>query len=575
MINIGASYQGLGETQTALDHYNQALPILRAVGEGRGEATTLTNIGVIYNSHGEKQKALDYYNQALPILRAVGDRRGEALTFNRIGSVYHSLGEMQKALDYHNQALPILRSTSSRQEEGVTFDYIGKVYDSLGEKQKALDYYNQALPIFRAVGHQRGEAITLNNIGKVYYSLGEMQKAHNSHAQSLLLSRALLDINIEAKGLYEMARVKLNQGDFIQARSNVEAALHIVESLRTKVASPELRVSYFASVQDYYDFYIDLLMRLHLLEPKQGYDGLALQAGERARARTLLEMLTEGRADIRQGVDIALLEREQSLQRLLDAKAERQTRLLSGKHTEQKAAELKKELEQLLTQYQEVQSLIRAGSPRYAALTQPQPLTLKQIQQDVLDSDTLLLEYALGDERSYLWAITSDSIASFTLPKREEVQRAAQRVYDLLTARNRREQGVSAAQREARVKQAEADYNQAAAELSRMILGPVARQLTKKRLLVVADGALNYIPFAALPSPAAQDRQRLLIADHEIISLPSASSMAVLRKELAGRKAAPLRRQSCWPIRSLMQVMRECNPLTKLRRRKTAHQTRR
>ena len=289
----------------------------------------------------------------------------------------------------------------------------------------------------------------------------------------------------------------------------------------------------------YYDFYIDLLMRLHHREPKQGYDALALQASERARARTLLEMLIEGRADIRQGVDLALLERERSLQRLLDDKAERQTRLLSGKHTQQQAEELKKEIEQLLTQYQEVQSQIRAGSPRYAALTQPQPLTLKQIQRDVLDSDTLLLEYALGDERSYLWAITSDSIASFVLPKREEVQKAAQRVYDLLTARNRREQGLSAAQREARVKQAEADYNQAAAELSRMILGPVARQMGKKRLLVVADGALNYVPFAALPAPAAQDRQRLLIADHEIISLPSASSLAVLRKELAGRKPAP------------------------------------
>lgn len=103
------------------------------------------------------------------------------------------------------------------------------------------------------------------------------------------------------------------------------------------------------------------------------------------------------------------------------------------------------------------------------------------------------------------------------MPKRDEVQKAAQRVYDLLTARNRREQNVSGAQREARVKQAEADYNHAAAELSRMILAPVARQMGKKRLLVVADGALNYVPFAALPAPASQDSQRLLIADHEIL----------------------------------------------------------
>ncbi len=421
----------------------------------------------------------------------------------------------------------------------MTLNVLGWVYNSVGETQKALDYYNQALPIQRSVGDRRAEAVTLYNTGKVYYSLGETQKAHNAYTQTLLLSRAVLDLDTEAKGLYGIARVKLSQGDFVEARSNVESALRIVESLRVKVTSPELRATFFASVQNYYDFYIELLMRQHQLEPKQGHDVLALQASERARARTLLEILIEGRADIRQGVDIALLDRERSLRQLLDAKAERQTRLLSGKHTEQQAAESKKEIDLLVTQFQEVQSQIRASSPRYAALTQPQPLTLKQIQQDVLDPDTLLLEFALGDERSFLWAVTSDSIASFQLPKQDDVQKAAQRLYDLLTARNRREKGSSAADREARLKQAQADYNQAAAELSRIILGPAARLLGKKRLLVVADGALNYIPFAALPSPAVQDRRRLLIADHEIISLPSASSLAVLRKELAGRKSAP------------------------------------
>ena len=555
--NIGAIYRALGERQKALDYYNQALPIFRSTTDRLGEATTINNIGAIYYSLGENQKALDYYNQALSIRRSVGDRRGEPVTLDHIGLVYYSLGENQKMLDYFNQALSIRRSVGDRRGESTTLINIGLVYYSLGEKQKALDYYNQALPILRSTGDRPTEAVTLSDIGRVYGALGEEQKALDVHTQALLLSRAVGDLSTEAKSLYWIARVKLNQNDFLQARSNVESALHIIESLRTKVTSPELRASYFASVQWYYGFYIDLLMRLHHLEPKQGYEALALQASERARARTLLEMLIEGRADIRQGVDLALLDRERSMQHLLDAKAEVQTRLLSGKHTQPQAAELKKEIDQLLTQYQEVQSQIRASSPRYAALTQPQPLTLKQIQQEVLDSDTLLLEYALGDEHSYLWAVTSDSIASFTLPKREEVEKAARRAYDLLTAHNRREQDLSPAQREARIKQAEADYNHAAAELSQMILGPVARQLGKKRLLVVADGALNYVPFAALPMPAtavsspdkkggarantsvAQARQPLLIAEHEIISLPSASSISVLRKELVGRKPAP------------------------------------
>ncbi|HJQ67371.1 MAG TPA: tetratricopeptide repeat protein [Blastocatellia bacterium] len=537
--NIGQVYDSLGEKQKALSHYNQSLTMIRVVGDKQGETVALTNIGVLYHSLGEPRKALDYFNQVLPMTRSTGDRRTEGATLNNIGRIYDDLGEMQKALDHHNQALTIRRTISDRRGEAASYNNIGQIHDKLGEPQKALDYFNQALPITRSIGDRRGEAGTLSNIGRIHDKLGEPQKAHDFYTESLLVSRAIRELSFEGDNLYKIARVKFKQGDPVQARSNIEGALHIVESLRVKLTSPELRASYFASVQDYYDFYIDLMMRLHDREPKQGHDVLALEASERARARTLLEMLTEARADIRQGVDAALLERERSLQNLLEAKAERQTRLLSGKHTQQQAAEAKLEIDRLLTQFQEVQSQIRAGSPRYAALTQPRPLTLKQIQQEVLDPDTLLLEYALGGERSYLWAITTDSISSFMLPKREEVQKAAQRVYDLLTARNRREQAASAAERQARAKQAEQDYNLAAAELSRMILGPVGGLLGKKRLLVVADGALNYVPFAALPAPGAKARQRLLVADHEIISLPSASSLAVLRNEMAGRKAAP------------------------------------
>ena len=170
-IGIGAVYDALGEKQKALDFYNQALPILRAVGDSealrrnRGvEATTLNNIGGVYDDLGEKQKALDYYNQALPIFRAVGDRGGEATTLNNIGAVYDALGEKQNALVFYNQALPIRRAVGDRGGEATTLNNIGLVYSDLGEKQKALVFYNQALPISRAVGDRGGEATILNNI---------------------------------------------------------------------------------------------------------------------------------------------------------------------------------------------------------------------------------------------------------------------------------------------------------------------------------------------------------------------------------------------------------------------------
>ena len=133
---------------------------------------------------------------------------------------------------------------------------------------------------------------------------------------------------------------------------------------------------------------------------------MALEVSERARARSLLELLTESRADLRQGVDSSLLERERSLQQLLNAKAAAQFALLNRKHTPAQAEAVAKEIASITTEYEELRAQIRARSPRYAALTQPQPLSLAEIQQQVLDPDTLLLEYSLGDDASYLFVVS-------------------------------------------------------------------------------------------------------------------------------------------------------------------------
>jgi CHAT domain-containing protein/Tfp pilus assembly protein PilF len=545
--NLGGLYADLGELQESIDHLSQALPLFRATGDRRREAISLSNIGLTYLDLGEKQRALDYLSQALPLLRSEGDNRMEAALLNNIGRIYHDLGEKQKALDHLDQALRIWRSVGSRRGLAFALHNLGGVYYDLGDKRRALDYLSQALQLTRDDKDRYGEAQGLHAIAGIYAAFGEQQKALDHYHQALSLRRELEDRGGEAGTLSGIARVERDRGHLAEAQTNIEAALKIVESLRANFANPELRASHLASVHGRYKLYIDLLMQRHKQSPSEGYDAAALQASERARARTLLESLAEMRADIRQGVDPVLLERERSLQQQLNAKAERLTRLLSGKHTEEQAAAAKKEVEAITNEYQQVQTQIRQNSPRYAALTQPVPLSLQEIQQQVLDSDSLLLEYALGEERSHLWAVTPTSIAGYELPKRAEIETAAQRLYNLLMISHRRE--------------SKRATELAAAELSRMVLGPVARQLGNKRLLVVSDGALQYVPFAALPLPETErqrDRERErkrellsvspsprlsvsptpLIAEHEIVHLPSASALAVLRRELAGRQAA-------------------------------------
>jgi CHAT domain-containing protein/tetratricopeptide (TPR) repeat protein len=515
--NIGLVYDSLGEKQTALEYYNQALPLYKVVGDRGGEATTLNNIGLVYDSLGEKQTALEYYNQALPLTRAVGDRGGEATTLNNIGLVYDSLGEKQTALEYYNQALPLSQAVGDRGGEAMALNSIGSVYSSLGEKQKALEYYNQALPLTRAVGDRGEEARILNNIGGVYHSLGEKQKALEYYNQALPLRRVVGDRGGEATTLTNIAFLERSQGNLKAALTLMDSSITILEDLRTKIGSQELRASYFATVQGYYEFYIDLLMQLHQQNPSQGYDALAFHASERARARSLLELLTEANANIRQGVEPKLLEQERTLQQQLNALERRRYELSSSQYTEEQLNEIKQQSQSLLTQLDQLKAEIRVTSPRYAELRYPEPLTLQQIQQQVLDDDTLLLEYSLGEERSYLWAVTKTSITSYVLPKRREIEAAAQTFRQSLTPN-------SAANLETGL------------PLSQMLLAPVANQLGNKRLLVVGDGALQSVPFATLPVPSSPTTP--LLVQNEIITLPSASTVAIQRRQLQNRPTA-------------------------------------
>jgi CHAT domain-containing protein/tetratricopeptide (TPR) repeat protein len=581
-INLGSLHDLMGEKQKALDYYQQALPALKTSGDRLAEATTLNNIGEVYRSLGESQKALDYYNRSLSISSSIGSRPREALVLTNIGSLYFHLGEHQKALDYFNQALPIAKSTAYRAFEASILSNIGFVRTHMGEHQKALDYFNQTLSIRKQTGNRAGEATALANIGMVYHSLadnqkaleyceralpiaketgdraleastlndigvayghlGELQKARSFLTDALLISRAIGDLSTEFLTHLDLARVERASGNLSQARQHAEGALNIIESLRLKIAGPDFRSSFLASVLKAYESYIDLLMHLHKLRPADGLDRLAFQVAEKARARSLIESLIEARADIRKGGDPSLFERERSLRSLLDAKIERRVRLLSGKHSIEQATVATKEVEALLSEYKEVQSQIRAKSPQYAALTQPVPLTLQQVQQQVLGGDDLLLEYSLGQDRSFLWAVTQSSLKSFELPKQEEIETAARRLYSLLIERNRKVKFETADERRVRIASADDESRQALATLSQILLGPVSRLLTKKRLLIVSDGALQYVPFAALPIPRPTAgsflRGRPLIVAHEIINLPSASTLAVLRRELTGRRKA-------------------------------------
>jgi CHAT domain-containing protein len=537
LSNIGKIYSDLADWQQALEFYGQALTVYKSLGDAKpNEAQTLTNIGVVYSRSGEQEKALDYFQQGLAIQRAAQDKNAQSRTLINHGRVYRLLGKYDEARIQYSQAQAIQKETNNRAHQADTLDEIGLAYSEEGKQpEKAVAYLVQAVELLHTLGDVRREGVTLANLGEAYNRLGQPDKAIEQFTKALSILQDIGYLSSSARALEGLARAEGSRGRLDDARKHIEESLALIETVRTRASNLQMRSAYRASVENAYEFYIDVLMQQHAKDPSQGRDAEALQASERGRARNLLEQLGESRVNIRQGVDAGLLQKERELAQVLNAKAERELQLKARKGSAEELATLRREISGLEEQYQQVQAAIRQSSPQYAELTQPQPLGLKQIQQQ-LDADTLLLEYSLGTVRSYLWVVGTDSLKSYVLPKQEEIEKVKDRVYESLTARSVVKSLETPAQRSARIAQADKDFEQAANELSGMILAPVAGELGNKRLVIVADGGLQYVPFAALSASTAYQP---LIVRHEVVSLPSASAFAVQRENLANRQPAP------------------------------------
>lgn len=544
-------YNNLGQTEMALDYYQQSLTLSRTRKDISMEAGTLSNLGASYYDIGLYQKAIDTLSAALTLYRSIGNSRLGIEPLITLAGSWNSLGEPNNALSFANEALKLAQENSRQDLEFYAQQTLGGIYRNLGDAQKALGYDQKSLALAEELGIKKFEALALSRLAidwqqlndwpkalefgqqaivrhressdltELMYSLHELcrtqiklnayQAAQTTCDESLKLSRLRGDRESEAKSLLEHASLAARQGDWSQAKKMLEEALQIFDALGYSLQNSAARTSFLDSNYGAYERYIDLLMKRHRADPAAKYDRQALQASERARVRILLTRLAEARTGIRQGVDAALLEREQRLLKQIERKAVEKNRLSSKGSNAEKFSVFMRELIELSSELEQVQAQIKVSSPRYAALTQPQLLGVADIQKEVVtDKDTLLLEYALGEEQSFLWTVSANSFNSYELPKGELIEQASQHVYDLLTARNQPVKFETAEERTARIKKADAEFPAAAAALSRMILAPAAAELRAKRpkqLLIVADGKLQYVPFAALPMPTMEGRR--------------------------------------------------------------------
>lgn len=557
--NLGYAYFALGEPTPAIASYQRALEIQQAVGDRAGQGQALNNLAVVYRGVGEIQEALALYDRAKTLQEDLGDQRRLAATLSNLGAAYRNLGEAERARSYFIDALALRRQFGDGRGEVSTLGHLGQLRCDEGEYPAGLALLHRALDLAKEVdggrrvgsslvrlahcrlssgdaraarlafedairlldaegdGVRRAEA--LQGLARAMIQLGMSAQAVAPSQESLRLRLGAGDLRSAAISRVTLARAYREQGELSAALREVEAALETIEVLRHRLASPDLRASFFAAQREAFEVQAGALVELHRRQPSGENDWRAFQVSERARARSLTDLLEDSGAQVAKSLsDPSLLGQRQELRRRLYLKTDRQRRApLPGPQSAGKEV-LESEIVEIQRQLDLLEARLRQGDRRYATLVAPPAVARTEIAQ-LLGTDTLLLEVLLAEPKSLLWAVDGKGLTVHDLPGRAEIEATVAKVYE----------GWS-------ILSADPATEARAAQLASWLLGPVAEKLATgavERIVIVADGALHLLPFAALP---VGDSSRGILLDHfELVSAPSAASILARRSWLAAQ----------------------------------------
>jgi CHAT domain-containing protein/tetratricopeptide (TPR) repeat protein len=565
-VRLFAAYVAgsIGARDKAIAETTEALKLYQATNDQSGEGRALTLLGLAYSYNGKQGPAIELHKKASEIFQTIGDRHSEAVTLNAMGQVYESLKDyptalgnyqkaaqifhdrgaldfepgtilkvaqihrlmknLEQALSFYERCLELSRAAGQLRTEANALTDIAGVYAEQGRSKEALRQYNTVLKFYKRINDRRGQAVALNEQGTFLLRTGQKVKAAQTFRRALPLSEEAADTGTIIDAFCNLARAERALGNLDDALELINRSLKKIESLRTDVSSPDLRVSYFSGVRKNYEVAIDVLMDLDHARPGNGFAAEALLLSEKSRARGLVDLIRESGADLRRDAPKHLISRESELSGLMQRQAEYELRLKLSGEDPSEVAELENQLARFKTEYQEIQAKIRDENPRVLSLTQFQPPGLHDIQKE-LRHDDVLLEISLGDERSHLWLVTPESLQYVPLPPRKVIEDRAVEFYRSVAERQQESEDL---------------FLQKALPLSRMLFEQVSTQLGKKRLLLVTEGALQLVPFAALPDPSVElnASPKYLILDHEIVQLPSIATLRAIRAEKKNRDAA-------------------------------------
>lgn len=493
-----------------MDAWIEAREIYRELGRPDLEGLPVLTIGSIYLAISEFDKAIAYFEEAETLLRVDSFPHVKAAILGLYASAYYPKGEHQKAIDAANQALNIYSGIKLKLGEMTMLGLLGTIYQDAKQSKPAIENIEKALVVADELEKAQGAADLQLRLGILYWENGRKKEASEHLLQGKEIAERVGQKLLVIQSLYHLAVIENDRGDIGGAIDRLENAIEMIERIRTGFTDKAQRASYFSTVQDSYELYTELLIE-RFGENKDPNDiSKAFEMSERARARSLIDLLADARIDFTRDVDVKLLDEEKDLFNQLDDALRSRINLSVENSRQDEIVQINLLIENLINESETIKSRIARESPRFASLTRGRALLAGEIQ-DLLDNETVLLEYKLGRDRSFLWFVSSDKIKYFELPKRYEIEKNAREFYELIVA-NRSSDS--------------AKINKLSQDLSRVLLSQVSDEIEGKRIAIVAEGILQYLPFSAL-----LDVDSTYLADrNEIIVLPSASVLAELRR---------------------------------------------
>lgn len=505
LIVLGHAFYSVGEIQASLESTLQAQQIYRAKNDKHSEGLATNNLGILYKNIGEYERALAHFKETEE-LQQDANRFDKAILYSNLGSTYGVLGKFEKAIDYYQKSAALYAEMNFVSQTGPLLGAIGRIYLQTGEISKAIDHFQRGLKLTIEAKNRSETANIQLSLAKALWNSGDKKATEDLFLQAKLTAEEIGNPQFVVRSLYELAIVERDRGNFDKAVEYLEKGLIIIEKIRGELKNKSLQTTYFSTVQNFYELYTDLLIERARKNDDKRDISLAFELSERSRARSLIDILEEARIDFRQNVDAGLLEKEKDFNIEIGLKYQARERLLLQNAKPEEIAKINAEINGMETELQKTELQIIENNPQYANLTRGKTLSTKAIQ-NLLDSETVLLEYKLGKTRSYLWLVTGDSIDFYELPSREILENKTRQFYENISENAPEKAGIS--------------Y-----ELYEILLSKVKTQTAGKRLAVVADGILQYLPFSAL-----KDQNSVYLADkNEIVFLPSASVLASLRE---------------------------------------------